>query len=88
MAGGFLVAAIFKNLFPRARFFLFFLFIVSFGVAWEAFEFFFHGPLFGIPNARFSDPIWRFDTLKDIAVDIGAGVLWWYAATRYNRRNV
>ena len=63
------------------------LLILLIGVLWEALEFFFISPWFGW-TPRVNDPIWLLDTLSDLAVDMGAGLLLWVTVSFYNKDNV
>ncbi len=86
--GALFLFALYKVFVRRRSFFGFCVFLIIAGSLWEVFEFFFNGSLFGVEEARLGNPIWLLDTIKDLLVDLIAGMLWWQVISKYNKHNV
>ena len=86
--GALFLVALYKIFVRRRSFLGFCIFLIVAGFIWEVFEFFFNGPLFGVEEARLNNPIWLLDTIKDLLVDLIAGMLWWQVISKYNKHNV
>jgi hypothetical protein len=87
IAGGFFIAAFYRAFISKKSFSLFCAFLVVVVGIWEVLEFFLNGPFFGAEEARLSNPIWVLDTIKDMLVGIVSSILWWKAASLYNKAN-
>ena len=57
---------------------------VVLGILWEALEYLFNVPFFGLGKRSFSDALWLFDTLVDLIIDAGAAALFWLV-TRWGK---
>lgn len=86
--GALFLFVLYKMFVQSKSFIRFCIFLLFVGFGWEVFEFFFNGPLFGVEDARLDNPIWALDTIKDLIVDMTAGMLWWNIFSAYNKRNV
>ncbi len=86
--GAVFIVILYRAFFFKKSFFGFCIFLIIASVAWEVFEFFFNEPFFGVEGGRLDNPIWVFDTIKDLFVDLIAGVLWWRVGSSYNKHNV
>ncbi len=86
--GGAWVACLLILSAPRAGFLYIVCSTIFVGVFWEALEYIFNVPFFGVMEASFADSLWILDTMTDIALAVVAATIVAIFHRVYTKHNV